>query len=75
MSERPRTLEELNKAASYKFAVLPELHTLVRGVQDLLQQAKIYEDEQDVETAYILVCRSYKYDTHETLHPNAASAS
>lgn len=60
MSNRPRTIDELAKAARYKFAVLPDLKVLIRGVQDLLQQARVYEEDQDIETAYVLFFRCYK---------------
>jgi len=60
MSTRPRSMDELHRAARYKFDALPDLHSLICGVQDLLQEAKIYEGEHDAETAYILLYRCHE---------------
>lgn len=59
-NERPRSIDELTRAAKFKFDSLPEFFALVTGTQDLLQQAKVYEGDNDLESAYILLCRSYK---------------
>lgn len=60
MADKPRSIEELTRAAKYKFDVVPEFFALVTGTQDLLHQAKAYEVEGDLESAYIMFCRSYK---------------
>jgi hypothetical protein len=59
MSNRPRSLHELAEAANYNLARFPELPDLANGAHEIMRLARLYEDEKDLETAYILFRRAY----------------
>lgn len=53
----PRSVAELVQQAEYVFDPTPTLQAYLRGLEDLRRQASVYEDEGDLETAFVMYMR------------------